>query len=79
MPCAVYKRPRQMLVKVGSGSSGDSFKLKGAEWADVKAASTQTSERRPASVPSTRGHRFSSSVNILLRTGLRAHSRILRR
>ena len=35
--CAIYKRPRQMVVKVGSGSSGDSFELKGAEWADVKA------------------------------------------
>ena len=28
-------RPKQMVVKVGSGSSGDIFELKGAEWADV--------------------------------------------
>ena len=37
VPCYVYKMPNQMLVKVGSGSSGDTFQLKGAEWADVKA------------------------------------------
>ena len=35
--CYAYKMPNQMLVKVGSGSSGDTFQLKGAEWADVKA------------------------------------------
>ena len=37
VPCYVYKMPNQMLVKVGSGSSGDTFLQKGAEWADVKA------------------------------------------
>ena len=37
VPCAIYKQPKQMLVKVGSGSRGDTFELKGAEWADVKA------------------------------------------
>ena len=47
--CAIYKRPRQMVVKVGSGSSGDSFELKGAEWADVKAGSHDAAV--PASVP----------------------------
>ncbi len=36
VPCYVYKMPR-MLGKVGSGSSGDRFLQKGAEWADVKA------------------------------------------
>ena len=34
--CYVYKMPNRMLVKVGSDSSGDTFQLKGAEWADVK-------------------------------------------
>ena len=48
MPCAIYKRPRQMVVKVGSGSSGDSFELKGAEWADVKAGSLDTDVRAQA-------------------------------
>jgi hypothetical protein len=37
VPCYVYKMPNQMLVKVGSGSSGDTFQLKDAEWADVNA------------------------------------------
>ena len=37
VPCYVYKMPNRMLVNVGSGSSGDTFQLKGAEWADVKA------------------------------------------
>ena len=37
VPCYVYKMPNKMLVNVGSGSSGDTFQLKGAEWADVKA------------------------------------------
>ena len=37
VPCYVYKMPKRMLVKVGSGSSGDTFQLKGAEWAGVKA------------------------------------------
>ena len=36
VPCYIYKMPKQMLVKVGSGSSADTFQLKGAEWADVK-------------------------------------------
>ena len=35
--CAIYKMPNQMLGKIGSGSSGDRFLQKGAEWADVKA------------------------------------------
>ena len=39
VPCAIYKQPKQMLVKVGSGSRGDTFELKGAEWADVEAGS----------------------------------------
>ena len=37
VPCYVYKMPIRMLGKVGSGSSGDRFLQKGAEWADVKA------------------------------------------
>ena len=37
VPCYVYKMPSRMLGKVGSGSSGDRFLQKGAEWADVKA------------------------------------------
>ncbi len=37
VPCYVYKMPNRMLGKVGSGSSGDRFLRKGAEWADVKA------------------------------------------
>ena len=37
VPCYVYKMPSRMLGKVGSGSSGNRFLLKGAEWADVKA------------------------------------------
>ena len=37
VPCYVYKMPNRMLVNVGSGSSGDTFQLKDAEWADVKA------------------------------------------
>jgi len=37
VPCYIYKMPNQMLVKVGSGSSGDTFQLKDAEWADVNA------------------------------------------
>ena len=31
VPCYVYKMPNRMLVNVGSGSSGDTFQLKGAE------------------------------------------------
>ena len=55
MRCAIYKRPRQMVVKVGSGSSGDSFELKGAEWADVKAGSLDSDLRaQAASVPRMR-------------------------
>ena len=37
VPCYVHKMPNRMLLKVGSGSSGDTFQLKGAEWAGVKA------------------------------------------
>ena len=37
VPCYVYKMPNRMLGKIGSGSSGDRFLQKGAEWADVKA------------------------------------------
>ena len=37
VPCYVHKMPNRMLGKVGSGSSGDRFLQKGAEWADVKA------------------------------------------
>ena len=47
-PCAIYKRPRQMVVMVGSGSSGDSFELKCAEWADVKAGSLDSGVRAQA-------------------------------
>ena len=45
----VPSRPKQMVVKVGSGSSGYTFELKGAEWADVKAGSHDAAV--PASVP----------------------------
>ena len=31
VPCAIYKQPRRMLVKVGKGSSGETFEFKGAE------------------------------------------------
>jgi hypothetical protein len=37
-----------MLVKVGSGSSGDTFELKGAEWADVEAGSHDAAVRAQA-------------------------------
>ena len=46
----VPSRPKQMVVKVGSGSSGDTFELKGVEWADVKAGSLDAAV--PASVQS---------------------------
>ena len=49
VPCVIYKQPRRMLVKVGKGSSGDTFEFKGAEWADVKAGSHDAAV--PASVP----------------------------
>ena len=45
----VPSRPKQMVVKVGSGSSGDTFELKGVEWADVKAGSHDAAV--PASFP----------------------------
>ena len=45
----VPSRPKQMVVKVGSGSSGYTFERKGAEWADVKAGSHDAAV--PASVP----------------------------
>ena len=48
VPCAIYKRPKQMMVKVGSGSSGDTFELKGAEWADVEAGSHDAAVRAQA-------------------------------
>ena len=48
VPCAIYKQPRRMLVKVGSGSSGDTFELKGAEWAEVKAGSHDAAVRAQA-------------------------------
>ena len=48
VPCAIYKQPRRMLVKVGSGSSGDTFELKGAEWADVEAGSHDAAVRAQA-------------------------------
>ena len=48
VPCAIYKQPKQMLVKVGSGSRGDTFELKGAEWADVKAGSHDAAVRAQA-------------------------------
>ena len=55
VPCAIYKQPKRMLVKVGSGSSGDTFELKGAEWADVEAGSHDAAVRaQPASVPNMR-------------------------
>ena len=49
VPCVIYKQPRRMLVKVGKGSSGDTFEFKGAEWADVEAGSHDAAV--PASVP----------------------------
>ena len=69
VPCAIYKQPRRMLVKVGSGSSGDTFELKGAEWADARrrAAMTQPSGRMPQA-SEVCGHRCSSSVHIILGT-----------
>ena len=48
VPCYIYKMPKQMLVKVGSGSSADTFQLKGAEWADVKAGSHDAAVRAQA-------------------------------
>ena len=48
VPCYVYKMPNRMLVKVGSGSSADTFQLKGAEWADVKAGSHDAAVRAQA-------------------------------
>ena len=56
VPCYIYKMPKQMLVKVGSGSSADTFQLKSAEWADVKAGSHMMPPfgRRPAAVRNTR-------------------------
>ena len=50
VPCAIYtsKRPGQMLVKVGSGNSGDCFMLKDAEWADVKAGRLDANVRAMA-------------------------------
>ena len=39
------KCPGQMIGKVGSGSSGDCFNLKGAEWADVKTGSLEANVR----------------------------------
>ena len=48
VPCAIYKQPRRMLVKVGSGNSGDTFELKGAEWADVEAGSHDAAVRAQA-------------------------------
>ena len=77
MPCAIYRTAKRMLVKVGSGSNGDSFELKGAEWTDVKAGSldANVTGRRLASVPSMRPllqlerqrpprHRTSSSLTM---------------
>ena len=62
VPCAIYKQPRRMLVKVGSGSSGDSFVL--------RAQGCRVGRRQGAGPQAYQvcGHRFSSSVNILLRS-----------
>ena len=70
VPCAIYKQPRRMLVKVGSGSSGDTFELKGAEWADVEAGSHDAAVRAQARKRPNQicGHRCSSSVHIILGT-----------
>ena len=46
--CAVYKRPKHIVVKVGSGSSGDTFELKGVKWADVEAGSHDAAIREQA-------------------------------
>eukprot|EP00964_Phaeocystis_antarctica_P085829 scaffold54283_cov73-Phaeocystis_antarctica.AAC.1 len=43
----VPSRPKQMVVKVGSSSSGDTFELKGAEWVDVKEGSHDAARERP--------------------------------
>ena len=48
VPCVIYKQPRRMLVKVGKGSSGDTFEFKGAEWADVEAGSHDAAVRAQA-------------------------------
>ena len=48
VPCYVYKMPNRLLVKVGSGSSADTFQLKGAEWEDVKAGSHDAAVRAQA-------------------------------
>ena len=73
VPCAIYRKAKRMLVKVGSGSSGDSFELKGAEWADVKAGSLDTDVRaqarkRPkyAAIASARASTSSSAPDVEL-------------
>ena len=48
VPCAIYKQPKQMLIKVGSGSRCETFELKGAEWADVEAGSHDAAIRAHA-------------------------------
>ena len=50
VPCVIYKlkQPRRMLVKVGKGSSGDTFEFKGAEWVDVEAGSHDAAVRAQA-------------------------------
>ena len=72
VPCYIYKMPKQMLVKVGSGSSADTFQLKGAEWADVKAGSHDAAVRAAGSQPSEiRGHRCRSSFNTIFGKAMR--------
>ena len=73
VPCAIYRKAKRMLVKVGSGSSGNSFELKGAGWTDVKAGSldanvrTQTRKRpKYAAIASARASTSSSAPDVEL-------------
>ena len=48
VPCTIYWTARQMIVKVGKGSSRDTFELKDAEWVDVQAGSHDAAARAQA-------------------------------
>ena len=60
-----------MVVKVSSGSNGDSFELKGAEWADVKAGSLDANVTQACKRKSMRPS-LQLERHILLGSGLRA-------